>query len=405
MTDIQYSNSPVQKINLRFADDGDEVQADIGFFEGYAVTWNSIDSYNSTFKRGCFAKTLTERKGNIKLLWNHENGIGQPLTIIGTIPELREDDIGLFVRAKLALDVVKGSESYALMKTKAINTLSFGFRVIDHEKNKEGVTVFNEVELLEISPVGFEANKTARISQVRKDNTTDDLFNGDKPAEKIEEITTVETEDVPTPEVRVEGAVNLFKNQLLDDSRESLLIHFTDMLMQLWWEYGSARMTGEQLTSDITQLIDTFKKQYLEATKQTIALFENEGRATDLPIAEGIPQRMLAYLIDSKQTPNDLAINSQLTLTEIRSIGQNQLIKNEQRLKDIDVDLWECHKSEHQTRLQSAITELKGLTKSGEDVAQIKEAFELREMKPVQTSEFDAIAKDILKEIRTNKRS
>lgn len=134
-----------------------------GIFSGYVVTWDSIDSYNTSFKKGSFKKTIAERAGKVKLLWNHDFE-GMPL---GSILELKEDDKGLWFRAQLSLATDRGREAYELLKIGAINTMSFGFKILKDAGFKDGVRQITEVQLMEISPVNFESNPTATINDVR----------------------------------------------------------------------------------------------------------------------------------------------------------------------------------------------------------------------------------------------
>ena len=361
--DIKYFNSSADVCELRFM--GNSESQEIGFFEGYVVTWGSIDSYNSTFKRGCFLKSLAQRKGNIKLLWNHENGINQPLSVIGTIPELREDDIGLFVRGQLALDVEKGREAYALMKTKAINTLSFGFRVIDSETNKNGVTVFNEVDILEVSPVGFEANKTARINQVRAE--------GDVMPPEGDGAVEGNPDAPPVDEQAVEEPVNENNSKalLLTGSPESLIDGLATTLSKLWWEYGTAGISAKELTSEIVSALNTFTKDYLTAGKESIALFESDKTVGNLPILEGVPERLLSFLIETNQTPQDLAMKSQLSADEITALCNDESIEYPGRIQAVDAQLWELYQQSRNKKLDDLIAQIKQLAESESDLAKV----------------------------------
>ena len=150
-------------------------ESEEGVFSGYVVTWNTVDSYNTTFQRGSFKKTISERTGKVKLLWNHDFE-GMPL---GSILELREDDKGLFFRAQLALSTDRGREAHELLKLEAINTMSFGFKILKDAGFKNGVRQITEVQLMEISPVNFESNPTATIDTVRAMDFTQTLSEDD----------------------------------------------------------------------------------------------------------------------------------------------------------------------------------------------------------------------------------
>ena len=76
-----------------------------GTFEGYLTVWDTIDSYNSTFKRGSFAKTIQERGKKVKIFYDHEH-------LVGSSMELREDDHGVYGKGRLNLAVDKAKEAY-----------------------------------------------------------------------------------------------------------------------------------------------------------------------------------------------------------------------------------------------------------------------------------------------------
>ncbi|SET79748.1 phage prohead protease, HK97 family [Marinobacter segnicrescens] len=130
-----------------------------GIFSGYVVTWNTTDSHNTAFQRGAFKKTISERAGKIKLLWNHKFE-DMP---IGKILELREDDKGLYFRAQLALGIERARDAFELMKIGELNMMSFGFKIIKDAGFKNGVRQITEVQLMEISPVNFASGPEADI--------------------------------------------------------------------------------------------------------------------------------------------------------------------------------------------------------------------------------------------------
>jgi len=135
---------------------------DEGIFEGYASTFRkSPDSYGEIVDKGAFAKTIKENKGRIKILWNHnaDEPIGIPL-------ELREDDIGLYVKGQLSLGVQRAREVLALMKDGVVNTMSIGYRTIT-EAMVGDVLHLKEVKLFDTSPVTFAADDGAVIFDVK----------------------------------------------------------------------------------------------------------------------------------------------------------------------------------------------------------------------------------------------
>lgn len=131
-----------------------------GLVEGYASVFGAKDWYGSVFDKGCFLKSLSERK-NIKVLWNHD-----AYAPIGRVIEAREDDYGLFVKYKLSLGTEHGNDIYELIKDGVIDSMSIGFN-IRTEAIENDVWHIKEVDLWEVSPVTFAANNEAMITSFR----------------------------------------------------------------------------------------------------------------------------------------------------------------------------------------------------------------------------------------------
>jgi len=133
-----------------------------GVFEGYASTFTKVpDSYGDIIDKGAFKKTIKENRGRIKILWNHnaDEPIGIPL-------ELREDEVGLYVKGKLTLGVQRAREVLALMKDEVINTMSIGFKTITQAMDGD-IRHIKETKLYDTSPVTFAANESALITSVK----------------------------------------------------------------------------------------------------------------------------------------------------------------------------------------------------------------------------------------------
>ncbi len=136
---------------------------DEGTFEGHGSVFDVLDSDREIVVRGAFAKTLVEREGRIKLLWQHQSWepIGVPL-------ELKEDDRGLFLRGQLAIKATQPRDVHELMKLGVVDGLSIGFRTIKAETDDDTrVRKLTEIELWEISLVTFPANPQATVASVK----------------------------------------------------------------------------------------------------------------------------------------------------------------------------------------------------------------------------------------------
>ncbi len=150
-----------------------DVQFDIkalsedGAFEGYAATFNNIDTYDDTIEPGAFSKSIGEKMP--VLLWQHNRE-----DVIGTIEEIKEDSKGLYIKAKLLKDgVAKAAEAYELIKAKAISGLSIGYISVKWEYEKSSKARFGElrhlkeVDLKEVSVVTFPADSKAGVTSVK----------------------------------------------------------------------------------------------------------------------------------------------------------------------------------------------------------------------------------------------
>ncbi len=142
-----------------------------GIITGYASVFNVVDSHSDVIKPGAFLKSLT-RKNNCKLLWQHE--YDQP---VGVIKRIYEDDYGLFIEAKILLDVAKGRETYSLLKNGAMSGLSIGFTpkhfYVDYETDHR---ILTEIDLWEVSFVTFPSNPLAAVTCVKADGANEALL-------------------------------------------------------------------------------------------------------------------------------------------------------------------------------------------------------------------------------------
>lgn len=142
-----------------------------GVIEGYASTFNVIDSYGDMVAPGAFKQSianLKKSKRGLKMLWQHDRD--QP---IGIWDELEEDEKGLRVVGRLLKDsVAKAAEAYALIKEGILDELSIGYRELESSPHPEqrGVTILKKLDLREVSPVTFGAlGQAARIDTVKSD--------------------------------------------------------------------------------------------------------------------------------------------------------------------------------------------------------------------------------------------
>ena len=197
-------------------------------FTGYAAVFNSDSEPLPFIERiapGAFKRSLQSRN-EVKLLWNHD--AGEPLASVrgGTL-RLTEDEIGLRVEATLA-NTSRGKDVAELIRSKTIDSMSFGFSVIKDSWQGE-VRTLEAVRLFETSIVSWPAyTATAGTISVRSaapgidaDQLADALMRLES-GEELEEshatlITDVVAKLTKTEEVQeVQGDILALKKKKLD---------------------------------------------------------------------------------------------------------------------------------------------------------------------------------------------
>jgi HK97 family phage prohead protease len=138
--------------------------------EGYAAVFDTptrIDSWEGQFdeqlSRGAFSKTINERKPVLQ--FDHGKDVATGSVPIGAIEQLREDDQGLFVRARLH-DNTRVEPIRQAIASGAIDGMSFRFRVLREDWDENGdvpMRTIREVELYELGPVVFPAYEATTV--------------------------------------------------------------------------------------------------------------------------------------------------------------------------------------------------------------------------------------------------
>ncbi|HEY3259785.1 MAG TPA: HK97 family phage prohead protease [Pseudonocardiaceae bacterium] len=123
--------------------------------EGYAAVFDQrteIDSWEGTFietiRRGAFRKTIRERTPVLQFDHGRHPLVGS--IPIGRIEDLREDDEGLFVQARLSDNWLIEPVRDAIADD-AVNGMSFRFEVIRQEwRDKDGKLIKDDEELMRL---------------------------------------------------------------------------------------------------------------------------------------------------------------------------------------------------------------------------------------------------------------
>ena len=107
---------------------------------------------------------LRRGASGVKMLWQHN-----PSEPIGVWQGLGEDGRGLFVQGRLDLAVGRAREVQALMRSRAVDGLSIGFRTERSRRDqKSGLRRLERLDLWEVSVVTFPMQPQARISAVKQ---------------------------------------------------------------------------------------------------------------------------------------------------------------------------------------------------------------------------------------------
>lgn len=141
--------------------------------EGYAAVFNSPTKirdaqgiFEETILPGAFKRSLTERAPVLQ--WDHGRDPSVGTAPIGDIADLREDDTGLFVRARL-YDHPSTERVRMAIKGKSVKGMSFRFGVPDGGEvwsKRDGMDQreIRDADVHELGPVVFPAYKTTSVS-------------------------------------------------------------------------------------------------------------------------------------------------------------------------------------------------------------------------------------------------
>lgn len=144
-------------------------------FEAYGSTFDT-DLVNDRIEKGAWTGVIEKakrRRKYPKLLYQHNYK-----DVVGVIEDLNEDERGLRVNGRF-IDTTKGRDTYTETKEGAIDSMSIGFVIGEHEINKKTNirTILEIKDLPEISFVTFPANPEATVVSIKKLCRNDDIIN------------------------------------------------------------------------------------------------------------------------------------------------------------------------------------------------------------------------------------
>ena len=137
-----------------------------GFISGLGAVFDTLDDGGDIIVKGAFDKSLAGSR-RVKMLWQHD-----PNQVIGVWDSISVDEKGLKVEGHIIPEVARGAEALALLREKAIEGLSIGFKTADFEIVSEKALHrhrrLKEIKLFEISIVTFPMNSEALVTDVKQ---------------------------------------------------------------------------------------------------------------------------------------------------------------------------------------------------------------------------------------------
>lgn len=156
MDQLDYKHIPFEFEEKGLAENG---------IKGLAAVYNNVDFGGDVILPGAFKEAI-ERQPRIKMLWQHD-----PAEVIGVWDGLEDSAKGLKVSGRFIPGIKRAEEAQILLKEKAIDGLSIGYRSkeFDYQKTEKGmVRRLKSVELFEVSVVTFPMNPKALVTDVKQ---------------------------------------------------------------------------------------------------------------------------------------------------------------------------------------------------------------------------------------------
>lgn len=126
-------------------------------FAGYAAIFNRIDKGGDIIRRGAFG--ALDDGQELPLLWQHD-----PAQRIGSVTYAREDRRGLRVIGSLSKSTRTGQLAIAMLENRAVNGLSFGYRVKHSQGQKPRALL--DLDVAEISLVMRPMQVAAKVHMI-----------------------------------------------------------------------------------------------------------------------------------------------------------------------------------------------------------------------------------------------
>jgi len=320
---FQRSNDHCLRANR---DDGQEQ----GIIEGYFARWGQVDSHNTRFQKGCFAKSIKERMNKIVIRNSHGNPIGKPL-------EIREDDKGAFFSGQVSLGVQEAREAFELVRDSVVTGLSFGFQNVNDKIESDGIRTFTEVKLLEISPTWLPSGDDSRITDVRSGE--DDI---DKRGES-------------------------FEDTVLENTSSLLWNSIQNTISDIWWAWAFDEIDNATMMVKTDEALSAFRDSYVEFTSQWITRFGNEGEDDSQRTSINELQMAVASTLKREErTVQEYCTEHNISEDVMQSLRRGQHVADLEKVANVPEELRTLNNQLRATQFENAFTELRTMMSSGE---------------------------------------
>lgn len=146
-----------------------------GSFTGYGSTFGNVDLGKDICAKGCFKRTLDEmgkQGAQPAMYWMHDRKLP-----IGDWLETSEDSKGLKMKGRIWVGkgIPEAERAYMMLKGTGPKGLSIGFvPKLSEYDDKKGIRTLKDVDLPEVSVVGYGMNPKALVTSI-KSHITDGL--------------------------------------------------------------------------------------------------------------------------------------------------------------------------------------------------------------------------------------
>ena len=158
---------------------------------GFPSIFGNVDDGGDLIRAGAYRKTIQERRGRMRWLWQHDNTL-PPIATILDIAEVGREDLlpeildqfpeaigGLRVKREY-LDTPRGNEVLVGIKSGAVNEMSIGYdpvKIEPHEpmeiNGRPVYRILSEIRLWDLSDVNWGMNAaTANLKLLNLDDAT-----------------------------------------------------------------------------------------------------------------------------------------------------------------------------------------------------------------------------------------